>query len=641
MNDFKLQSRILHSPLSVLTLRFLGLILIFSLSRLTFFLFNSTAFPDAKPIYFLAGIRFDVAMLLIINIPYFIFMLLPFNFISSKLFRTIGNWYLGIVNSLALLVNLIDTCYYPFSMRRMTMDIFAFIGETNNFGTLVPVFLKDYFYMIFVMVAFICLVILLIKFTDKIDYQRFVQKNRWIFFQIGLRLVLAFGVLTGMRGGWQLRPLNPAAAAETGGIENAALILNSPYSLIGTTQSDQLEVKKYFSDEECSRIFNTRQNSTATCDTFPETENIVIIILEGISSEYSDYLADEPKNVAGYTPFLDSLAQKSIVFRGFANGQHSIEAVSSILGGIPSLMDRPFVQSRYATNRITYPIPILKKHGYNTSFYHGGMNGTMGFDRCCKVVGIDQYYGMNEYTGNDDDYDGSWGIADIPYLQYVANELNQKKRPFFSTIFTLSSHHPFVVPKAYDNKVKKGDFPMQHTVAYTDLALRQFFSKVSTYSWFKNTLFVIVSDHTTFDDAKDIDFQRHRYSVPIIFFHPQLQKGYRFDKIMQQVDIMPSIMAYCGIEGSFASFGQNVFDEQSQRFAINYLSGTYEFYFDHYLVEFDGENIKYVWDLSKPAEVRETAPKDVPGLTSWEKTMKAVIQQFNNGLIDNKLMVNE
>ena len=196
-------------------------------------------------------------MLLIINIPYFIFMLLPFNFISSKLFRTIGNWYLGIVNSLALLVNLIDTCYYPFSMRRMTMDIFAFIGETNNFGTLVPIFLKDYFYMIFVMAAFICLVILLIKFTDKIDYQRFVQKNRWIFFQIGLRLVLAFGVLTGMRGGWQLRPLNPAAAAETGGIENASLILNSPYSLIGTTQSDQLEVKKYFSDEECSRIFNT------------------------------------------------------------------------------------------------------------------------------------------------------------------------------------------------------------------------------------------------------------------------------------------------------------------------------------------------------------------------------------------------
>ena len=246
----------------------------------------------------------------------------PFRFITRKTFRKIEDIGFVILNSIALIPNLIDTCYYPFSMRRMTMDIFDFMGETNNMGDLLPMFLKDYFYMIFIFIGFIFALILLVIITNQIDYQDFKQDGKRYWAQIGIRIAALFLVLTGMRGGWQYRPLNVAAAANAAGIENASLVLNSPFSLLTTLNQKGLDRKQYMTDEECALYFTTRKTDFGTSDyTFPETKNVVVIILEGISSEYSTFLADTPKNMAGFTPFLDSLAAKSVVFKGFANGQ--------------------------------------------------------------------------------------------------------------------------------------------------------------------------------------------------------------------------------------------------------------------------------------------------------------------------------
>ncbi|MCR5114562.1 MAG: sulfatase-like hydrolase/transferase [Bacteroidales bacterium] len=637
---FNQKDTYLKNPLAVLGIRLAGLFVIYTLCRIVFFLFNHAAFPEAALHYFIYGIRFDMEAIVITNAPYFLLLLLPFAFVAKPVTRKIGDIYFVIINTLAVITNIIDTCYYPFAMRRMTCDIFSFIGETNNFGELVPVFLKDYFYMIFVLIGFFLLLLLLVHFSNKVDYRGFVMRawRRWV--QAGIRLVIAAALLVGARGGFQLRPLTVAAAGSVGGIEYAALVLNSPFSLITTIQSDKIDEKHYFSDEVCDQIFDINRysfdNQYFEC---PPTDHVVVIILEGIASEYSDFFADEPKKLAGFTPFIDSLAQKSITYRGMANGQHSIEAVASILGSIPSLMSKPFSQSTYATDYVSYALPQLTAQGFSTHFYHGGKNGSMGFDRMSQLAGVQHYYGMDEYPHSRRDFDGSWGIPDVPYLNYVADQLDHIDGKFFATIFTLSSHHPFKVPTEYDGKVKRGDIPMQHTVAYADEALRQFFAKVSKTDWYERTLFVITSDHTTFDDAKEVDFQRNRYTIPMIFFHPQQQEVYHSDEIMQQVDIMPSIFGYCGFKAKFISFGHNVFEDGTPRFAIDHLSGTYQFYIDQYLIEFDGRDAMKVWDLKTPMPRQEVDPKKVERMEEYEQLMKAVIQQYHNRLNRNQLKV--
>lgn len=649
------------SPLKTLVRRFTAVLLLYIVTRYVFLWMNKGAFSGMSFPIFWAGLRFDVAAICITNSIYFLFLLLPFSFIERKTARTIGNVYFVTVNAIALMTNLIDCCYYPFAMRRLTGDIFSFIDDTNNFGQLIPMFLKEYWYVGVIWLMLIALLLFITWLTEAENSNTNTVQNAdtnsvktWVK-PIFLRLLLIFLILTGARGGWQKRPLSISYASNAAGIENAALVLNTPYSLVTTLDSQGLPRLHYFSDEECDAIFSTEQHFIAVdqnntnnnlsnntnLQLTSRPKNVVLIILEGISSEYSSYLADEPKALAGYTPFLDSLAQKSIVFRGYANGQQSIEALSSILGGIPSLMSKPFSQSRYAACNIQYAIPNLKKASFHTMFFHGGENGTMGFDRSSKMTGIDEYFGLNEYDPErlKEDFDGSWGIEDVPYLQYVARQLSLSSEPFFATVFTLSSHHPFVVPEEYDKKLPQGNFPMQHCVAYTDEALRQFFEQASHSSWYANTLFVITADHTNFSEANiDIDFLAHRYSVPMIFFYPKANTAYKSSQIVQQVDILPSIIDYCGLSATFLSFGHSAFDTKAPHFAVNYLSGTYEMYFDNLLIEFDGQQISHVYDISNGSQ--EIKADTIPNIQSIENLLKAVIQRFNNGLLDNNLHKN-
>ena len=698
------------SPLIVLIVRFLVLMALFLLTRFIFYWFNRDAFQAFTSPIFWQGLRFDTAAICILNAPYFLLLLLPFRFIESRTFRTIGNVYFILVNSIALLTNLIDTCYYSFSMRRMTGDIFSFIEETNNFGELVPVFIKQYWYIGVIWLSIIGILFLTSYLTEKTDYHRLISKTKYISWKIGygwwsfmelmselrsffpskhndlddidpkyakdyaekpsgwfkhlvFRAFCIFLIVVGARGGLQMRPLSISYAGSVAGVENAALVLNTPYSLVTTLGASEVKRVNYFSDERCAEIFDTKRdiwghyyyNEKET--NFPKYGkaidydhpiNIVLIILEGISSEYSDYLADEPKALGGCTPFLDSLAQNAIVFRGYANGQQSIEALSSIIGGIPSLMDKPFSQSPYSVYDMTYPATLLsEKHGKVNMFFHGGKNGTMGFDRYCRIAGIGNYYGMDDYP-NEEDFDGTWGIKDLPYLQYVARELRNEPAPFFATIFTLSSHHPFVVPDGYDTLLAakrtpatdagdgKTSFtaaeptPMQRCVAYTDEALRQFFHTAKKTYWYENTLFVITADHTNFYGAENVGYLEHRYSVPMIFYWPKNPVSYRSDRIVQQVDIMPSIFDFCNLQGTFTSFGHSAFDENAPHFAINYLSGNYHFYTDHFLFEFNGKEITHIWDLQGGAH--EVGSGDVPDFSEREQLMKAVIQRYNNGL---------
>src|SRR5690606_8681897 len=105
-------------------------------------------------------------------------------------------------------------------------------------------------------------------------------------------------------------------------------------------------------------------------------------------------------------------------------------------------------------------------------------------------------YGKKEYK-NDADYDGIWGIWHEPFLQFMADKLDEMPQPFFASFFSLSSHHPFKVPAKYKGKFPAGPLPVHEPVGYTDYAMKQCFVKASETEWYRNTLFVRVADHAT------------------------------------------------------------------------------------------------------------------------------------------------
>ncbi|HSH50574.1 MAG TPA: sulfatase-like hydrolase/transferase, partial [Bacteroidales bacterium] len=415
-------------------LRILILIALLSLSRILFYLFNINYFGILKvneslKIFF-SGIRFDISALYYFNLLFIILSLIPGNFKNKKTYQHILKILFILINALLLSFNFIDTKFFDFEHKRLTSDIFNSVWLGNDFITLFPAFIKDYWYLIILWIVF---VFALLRIYPKVNYKKSgsisLSKNQLIYQSILFILLMGIG-LVGGRGGFQLKPLRVIHAAKYTTAKNIPLVLNSPFTIMKSLGTKEFTVKQYFDPQTLDLIYSPiKQYHTVQNKTNP---NIVLILLESFAKEYIGFF----NNGKGYTPFLDSLCTKSLVYTsGFANGKRSIEAMPSIIAGLPALTDNPYITSPFSSNKINTIPSLLNDLGYKTAFFHGGKNGTMGFDQFANIAGFDDYYGMDEYPDKSH-FDGNWGIYDEEYLVYFKHQLDQINHPFFATIYT-------------------------------------------------------------------------------------------------------------------------------------------------------------------------------------------------------------
>jgi phosphoglycerol transferase MdoB-like AlkP superfamily enzyme len=341
----------------------------------------------------------------------------------------------------------------------------------------------------------------------------------------------------------------------------------------------------------------------------------------------------------GYTPFLDSLIDKSLVFsNAFANGRKSIDAIPSITASIPALV-LPYVISERSGNKINSLAGLLSKEGYQTAFFHGAPNGSMGFDAFAKIAGFHSYFGKDEY-GHDDGFDGVWGIWDEPFFQFFIDKMNQMKPPFFTTIFSVSSHHPFKVPSQYIERFPEEHMPLQKCIRYTDMALKAFFEKAARMPWFKNTLFVITSDHCSESDFKEYKTAVNYYAAPLIFFKGDGSLHGQDESLAQQIDIMPTVLGYLNYPKPFVAFGNNLLDQSSQRFVINYLEDTYQFLYGDYAYYFTEDTLTAMFNRKKDPYLLENLIAIEP-YSGDVLLFKAIMQQFNNRMAQDRMVADK
>lgn len=624
--------------------RLLLILLLYSIFRVIFYAANSDLFPSAISSIFLYGIRFDISAVFYTNAAYILAVLLPFSFTYKKLYRIICNAYFIIVNSFAALLSYIDVAYYPYVLKRMTVDIFSYVQIGFDIQTLLPSFLKQFWYLVLIFIVTIVVIVFVVKYTNRlinnnikfhsIPIKNFLPDTLIFFFFIGLTIIC-------MRGGFQLRPLTLIDTAMYGSVQNAALIANTPFSIIHSVGKQNKIEKHYFADlEDAEQYFTPIHSSIVPCEeNCLPVKNIVVIVLESFS-RYMIYGMDSTmtgKN--SLCPFLNKLSDKSIAFNGIANGKRTIESLPAIFGGIPTLFDKSYVESSFANNYSYSAVEILKDNGFNTLFFHGAKNGSMNIESYCYSIGFEKYYGKNEYPFPADD-DGIWGISDRPYLQYVAKMLGEVQQPFFTGILTLSSHNPFVLPKDGEGlPLHKGTHPMHLVASYTDYALMEFFETISKYSWFDSTLFVFTGDHTGEATVPIPDNRYMSYQIPIFFYHPFAEKGQQRNMI-QQLDIMPSIFSYLGIDNSLFSFGQNVFDPNYSAFAVNYLSGIYQYFTDDILLQFDEEKTIGFYNIQSDIKLQHNLSEtNKQESFPYEQQLKAILQSYTTRMSKNKLFI--
>ena len=626
-----------------LVLLFIGLMLIYTLLRLGFYYFNKDMFPqvDSASLWtmMVGGLKFDTVAILYINILLILLLALPIPFKYGKSYQNLCTWIFVIANGIGIALNLIDYAYYPFTLKRTTGTVFSQFSNEENLGKLIIDFLFGYWYLV---LLFVGLVILLVKFYALFKLPK-PQKIGWLFFvtQMLSFLFLIFLFIGGARGGWahSTRPITLSNAGDyVKNPEEMNIVLNTPFSMLKTLKAIALKEVEYFTPGELDKIYPVVHQPKDTA-AFRKL-NVVVLILESFAKEHIGALNRDIPNYKGYTPFLDSLIGESYTFtRSYANGRKSIDALPSVITGIPSVGE-PFVLSIYSGNKTTSLANLLADEGYETAFFHGAPNGSMGFSAYTQLAGIKHYFGKNEYN-NDADFDGIWGIWDEPFMQFMADEINQMPQPFFTGFFSLSSHHPFKVPEKYTGQFPKGPLEVHEPVGYTDYALKQFFAKASKMHWYNNTLFVICADHATVSHLPEYKTLPNSFAIPIIFYHPAGNLKGISDRLVQQIDILPTVLNYLNYPKPYFSFGFDALAADKNNFVVNNIGGVYNVFQGDYFMTHDGEKITSLYNLKTDKFLKSDIRNSSAIRDSLETSLKAFIQRYNFSMIHNELSVND
>lgn len=601
------------------------LLALYQAARIFFWVTNSEQFPISPTLLsaFEQGVRFDLSSILILNAIYILAVLGGCEKFLPRLLR----WMFVITNGIFLLFNFGDAVYYQFSGNRLTLASFSIVQDIENQVTQIAAY---YWYVSLIgLLPFVLLYLLHGKETLFQTSSRIPWPKR-----VGLHLLFLVAIVIAGRGGLQAKPLNLGHAYLNNDSRYSILTLNSTFTIL---KSYGLETLKKVNDiANWDELRQALPSDPLHKAQYSNSPNIVFIILESFGREYMGY--EQPWQ--GYTPFLDELASRSVFFKvAFANGRRSIDALPSILAGIPSLMTAPLITSTYQTRDIVGLPEILKQNGYTTSFFHGGHDGTMFFDVLASRLGIETYYGSSSYPDQSDD-DGQWGIFDEPFLHFTAKTLDQTKEPFFATLFTLSSHHPYKIPEQYRAELPAGPLSIHQSIRYADFALKNFFEYAKQQPWYSHTLFVLTADHTSKSETPQFSHNIGKYRVPIMLFHPeQNPRIENSDTLAQHVDIMPTILDLLGIRGTeHARFGRSLVEAKESSPIVLFQHPHYWSIGSDIVLQATEELHEtdyYLWRQDPELETPVDAPKAVKDQLYQQLILTR--QYYHNGLLDNRI----
>ena len=635
----------------------------YTLSRLFFFITSPDLFPDVTAAHLwemlLGGVRFDLTAILYLSSVYLLLALfpLPMNWRQNSVYQSVAKWFFLVPNLIGIAANCADTVYVRFTDRRTTI---TFFDEFQNDGNLLSVFLQgaaQYWYVTLFALLLMAAVVWLYRpsfgLTDRGADRPLHGKTAgavgYYVFEILLFVVSVYFIVIGIRGGFgkYTRPITLSNALQyTDRPQETLLVLNTPFSIMRSTEGSTYTEPHYFAEDEVAQIMTPwhgekSEGRDQKSDVRDQKVNVVVFILESFAAEHIGFYNDG----VGYTPFLDSLLAQSVTWPySFASGRKSIDAMPSVLSSIPMLID-PYVVTPYSTNAVSSIADCLGKEGYTTAFFHGAPNGSMGFQAYARSAGFDRYYGMDEYPDAKRDFDGTWAIWDEEFLQFYSRKMSELPQPFMTAVFTASSHDPFRLPERYEGQFPEGESPLQRCVAYSDNALRLFFRQASSQPWFANTLFVITADHTSQQIDPFYTTSLGNYCVPVILYAPAdtTLRGYDEEKIIQQADIMPTLLGLLHYDRPYVAFGQDVLHTPApQTFALHWLpeSSGYEYVRGNYLLQFDGRQTtaayRFRTDSLLHDNILATMPPDT--LTLLEEQMKSVIQQYMQRMTQDRLI---
>jgi phosphoglycerol transferase MdoB-like AlkP superfamily enzyme len=403
------------------------------------------------------------------------------------------------------------------------------------------------------------------------------SRAKWA--RAALGLVFAALIFLGIRGSVGVAPMNPSFAFFSSEQFANHAALNASWNLI-------YDIKYYFRRKGNSFVYlpdaemRTRTGRIFGRGVAGDTEsilstdrpNIVVFILESWTADLIGALGAEK----GITPFFDELAGGGLLYTDFyANGNRSSFGIPAVLAGYPSNPEGSVLNHPLKMDRLPTLGGALKQAGYATQFHYGGDDR---FDDMHAFI-VHSGFGkvVDRAAFDRKDMNSKWGAQDHVLFKRVIDDLRGERTPFFSAMFTLSSHEPFEVPMATVYPGSDTASLFKNAVHYTDRSLQGFFQQARRESWYKNTLFVFVADHGHTLPLHRNNYQPERYRIPLLLYGEVLKKEYRGVRkatIGSQSDIAATILDQLKLDSSAFLWSNDLLNRKRNDYAYyNFNTG--------------------------------------------------------------------
>ncbi len=289
-------------------------------------------------------------------------------------------------------------------------------------------------------------------------------------------------------------------------------------------------------------------------------KNIVLISIESLSADFMEHYGNTQK----ITPFLDSLATKSLMFTNlYATGNRTVRGLEALTLCIPPTAGESVVKREDNKNKFTTG-SVFKSKGYQVKYLYGGYSYFDNMEDFYKGIGYD-IIDRNNFKTEEISFANVWGVADEDMAKKAIQVMNQEAKsgkPFFNHWMTVSNHRPFTYPEG------RIDIPgtaksREGGVKYTDYSIKKFFELAKKQDWYKNTVFVIVADHCA-SSAGKTELPMDKYRIPAMIFSEGFIQPQQFNLTMSQIDVMPTLLGLLNFNYKTKFLGQDVFKENFQ-----------------------------------------------------------------------------
>ncbi len=521
---------------------------------------------------FFYGLRMDISFTAYICIlPFFLFFLKSFllNIPVKKIIRPY-TFLLLIVLSFLSTADLELYTAWGFRMDATPLQYFKTPKEMAGTVSSSPVILL---LLIFALLSALFISIYKRFFDSYVDR----KQKAFNFRDLLLSAFLLILLFVPIRGGIQKIPINISDVYFSEKLFADHAAINLPWNIMFSilNKNNEKNPFDYFPEKKAEELVGSLY------DTGPmripsilsvEKPNIIIIILESYTAKWVGCLGGVP----GVTPNLDKIATDGLLFNNiYAAGDRSEKGQIAILSGYPNQAINSIIKTPNKTRELPSLNKALKNAGYTSSYTYGGELEFANIKSYLVNVGFDKL--TDKYSFPISQRTTSWGVHDEYVFNRFYEDLRKEKSPFFSVLFTLSSHEPYDVPMTPHFPGKDETTLFKNSVYYTDSIVGNFINRSKTESWWNNTLVVFVADHGHPLPGNDPNDRPSKFHIPLIFSGGALKMKGTVDNIGSQTDLATTLLDQLKISTKDFKWGKDLLDSSAHQFAFYSFNNGFGF----------------------------------------------------------------